>query len=71
MGGAYGAGIVFMLVPSAGGGTPYTEDTLVFFNGLNGSSPYGQLIRDSAGNLYGTTTQGGATNAGNVFEVTP
>jgi uncharacterized repeat protein (TIGR03803 family) len=71
LGGAYGGGVVFMLVPSEGEIPPYREDVLVFFNGLNGSSPYGQLIRDSAGNLYGTTTQGGTMGAGNAFEVTP
>jgi uncharacterized repeat protein (TIGR03803 family) len=70
-GGAYGGGVVFMLVPSEGEIPPYREDVLVFFNGTNGSSPYGQLIRDSTGNLYGTTAQGGTMGAGNAFEVTP
>jgi hypothetical protein len=60
-----------MLVPSEGEIPPYREDVLVFFNGTNGSSPYGQLIRDSTGNLYGTTAQGGTMGAGNAFEVTP
>ena len=71
MGGAYGGGVVFMLVPTAGQRPPYREDILVFFNGLNGSSSFGQLIRDSAGNLYGTTAQGGTWDSGNAFEVTP
>jgi uncharacterized repeat protein (TIGR03803 family) len=31
--------------------------------------PYGSPIRDSAGNLYGTTYQGGAYNSGTVFEL--
>jgi uncharacterized repeat protein (TIGR03803 family) len=33
--------------------------------------PYGDLIRDGAGNLYGTTNVGGASNFGVVFKVTP
>ena len=31
--------------------------------------PFGGLIRDSAGNLYGTTNGGGASDAGVVFKV--
>ncbi len=49
-----------------------TYNTLVSFAGANGAYPlYGSLIMDAAGNLYGTTSQGGAYNAGTVFEVTP
>src|ERR1700688_3353354 len=29
------------------------------FHGLNGALPYAQLTRDGAGNLYGTTSEGG------------
>ena len=31
--------------------------------------PYGGLIMDSSGNLYGTTSGGGASNDGTVFEL--
>ena len=31
----------------------------------------GNLVEDSAGNLYGTTESGGANNLGVVFEITP
>jgi uncharacterized repeat protein (TIGR03803 family) len=34
-------------------------------------NPYGGLVRDAAGNLYGTTLAGGASGLGTVFEVTP
>jgi uncharacterized repeat protein (TIGR03803 family) len=39
------------------------------FNGVNGSTPFGGLIADTAGNLYGTTYSGGANDQGTVFRV--
>jgi uncharacterized repeat protein (TIGR03803 family) len=33
--------------------------------------PYGGLVLDSKGNLYGTTYRGGVSGYGTVFEVTP
>lgn len=47
----------------------YTLQTLVSFNGTNGSSPEAGLIADASGNLYGTTISGGANNDGTVFEI--
>ena len=35
----------------------------------DGAIPFGGLIQDSAGNLYGTTSVGGAYNEGTVFEI--
>jgi uncharacterized repeat protein (TIGR03803 family) len=35
----------------------------------DGASPYGDLIVDRAGNLYGTTALGGANDAGTVFMI--
>ncbi len=40
-------------------------------NGLSGATPNGALVFDTAGNLYGETTNGGATSGGVVFELTP
>ena len=37
---------------------------------VNGIDGYGALIQASDGNLYGTTYQGGAANAGTVFQMT-
>src|SRR5271168_5041797 len=42
-----------------------------FTDGLDGASPLGGLMQDAAGNLYGTSIQGGASNDGNVFKVAP
>jgi uncharacterized repeat protein (TIGR03803 family) len=41
-----------------------------FTNGADGGQPYAQLVRDSAGNLYGTTIAGGASGGGTVFKLT-
>jgi len=60
----YGCGTVFRLVPGANGS--WSEEVLQEFNGLDGSSPYAAVIFDAAGNLYGTTWDGG-----NVFKLTP
>ena len=50
--------------------TPTTGlTTLVTFDGTNGTQPDAGLIADAAGNLYGTTTYGGANNDGTVFEL--
>ncbi len=66
----FGCGTVFELSPSGGGG--WTETTLYNFQGQpDGAGPDAPLILDSAGNLYGTTSQGGSENAGTVFEISP
>ncbi len=63
-------GSLFQLVPAAGG--LWTENILhEFSNGADGGTPLVAPILDSAGNLYGTTAEGGADNLGVVFEFSP
>ena len=68
-GGNENVGVVFELSPRAGGG--YSEKVLHSFSkpGGDGQTPSNGLIFDSAGNLYGNTSAGGANNAGTVFEL--
>jgi uncharacterized repeat protein (TIGR03803 family) len=70
-GGAFGMGIVFELSPSAGGN--WTETVLYSFgnSGSDGQNPQAALVFDAAGNLYGTTHQGGTYSMGTVFELSP
>ncbi|MGA2443263.1 MAG: choice-of-anchor tandem repeat GloVer-containing protein [Tepidisphaeraceae bacterium] len=65
-GGTEDSGTVFEI--SAG---THTLTTLVSFDntGEIGLDPYGALILDSSGNLYGTTYDGGAHGEGAVFEI--
>src|SRR5579862_4893648 len=48
-----------------------TFTTLTNFNGANGLYPEGSLVQATNGNLYGTTSQGGANNDGTIFRITP
>ena len=75
-GGASGYGNVFTLAPGKNGGWTFT--TILSFDQADGESPDGVLIFDSAGNLYGATSGGGAYNSdctypgcGTVFKLTP
>ncbi len=66
MGGSANAGVVFKV--DANG----TETVLhSFTGGQDGVTPIGGLLRDKAGNLYGTTSQGGTSNDGVLFKITP
>ena len=68
-GGFYGFGTVFELTPKVSGG--WTEVVLyTFTGGTDGSIPQSELVQDTAGNLYGTTFEGGL-EGGTVFELTP
>jgi uncharacterized repeat protein (TIGR03803 family) len=68
--GVFSGGTAFELTPAAGG--KWTEKVLHNFGkGTDGVSPYAGLTFDASGNLYGTTTLGGAYGWGTVFELTP
>jgi uncharacterized repeat protein (TIGR03803 family) len=65
-----GCGLVFELLPQADGS--WSERILYSFQN-NGTDGFGSsaLTRDAAGNLYGTSTFGGAYGDGTAFEITP
>ncbi len=68
-GGASNSGVVFELSPDGSGG--YTYSTLHTFtgSGSDGGNPNGGLVLDGKGNLYGTTSSGGAGGGGTVFKL--
>ena len=67
-GGAFGLGTVFELTLA---GRQLVLHS--FAGGSDGASPSfrASLVLDAAGNLYGTTSAGGAFKLGTVFEITP
>ncbi|MGC2112567.1 MAG: choice-of-anchor tandem repeat GloVer-containing protein [Candidatus Korobacteraceae bacterium] len=74
-GGSEDFGTVFNLQPPAtfcrSVVCPWRETVLLGFNGGNGGEPYGQLVFDQAGNIYGTTTYGGYAGEGEAYELMP
>ena len=46
-----------------------TFTMLASFNGTDGANPFAGLIADAAGDLFGTTAEGGTSNDGTVFEI--
>jgi uncharacterized repeat protein (TIGR03803 family) len=72
-GGAFGGGTVYQLARPVAPGAGWTWNALYNFSdgGSDGSGPTAGLIFDSAGNLYGTTSYGGAYDLGVVFELSP
>jgi hypothetical protein len=76
-----GCGSVFELTPPKGNGGAWTEKVLYSFQGnTDGQFPIGDLVFDSAGNLYGATYFGGGygscdaqyyQHCGTIFELSP
>ena len=67
--GGSGNGVVYELM---GSGINWTEQALYSFSGSgDGATPFSGVIFDNAGNLYGTTTAGGASGNGAVYELSP
>lgn len=69
-GGAYGDGTVYELMRKSNG--KWSETVLHSFDFYDdGGSPLGAVVFDPAGNVYGTTQDGGAYGGGTAFELTP
>ena len=67
VGGAYGNGTVFELVPSR---TGYTEKVLhSFTGGADGDQPVGTPVADTRGDVFGVTQFGGTGGIGVVYEM--
>jgi uncharacterized repeat protein (TIGR03803 family) len=68
VGGTFGAGTAFELVP--GPNDTWDFQTLHSFAGQPGAGfPYGGLVRDAAGALYGTTYYDGAVDLGCIYRL--
>jgi uncharacterized repeat protein (TIGR03803 family) len=65
--GGNGCGTVYQLTPSGNG---YTENVIYRFLGPDGDGPWDGLVFDNKGNLFGTTSGGGANDDGTIFELT-
>jgi len=61
----YGCGVIFELEKSG------KQTVLHSFTGEDGAYPYGDLVQDAAGNLYGTAAEGGTNGYGTVWKLTP
>lgn len=68
----YGCGTVFELSPPGKRQFAWTEAVLHSFSGYtDGGTLYAGVIRDTAGNLFGTTSSDGGATFGTVFELSP
>lgn len=69
LGGANGDGAVYKLSRSSSG---WSETVLYNFEGQSdGQNPVGGVVIDKAGNLHGTTFDGGINGGGTVYELSP
>jgi len=71
LGGTYGEGIVFELSNPGEPSNTWQESVVHSFNQSDGDGypPDSMSFRDAAGNLFGTTFQGGAYSYGTVFKL--
>jgi len=63
-GGTSGQGTVFQFAPAT-----QIATILHSFDVADGSTPYAGVVQDAAGNLYGTTSAGGANNLGTIYKI--
>ena len=71
LGGAYSflpGGTIFTITPTGSLTTLFSFNPL---NGIDGTEPGGTMLQASDGNFYGTTTSGGAQDAGTVYRFLP
>jgi hypothetical protein len=69
-GGGRHFGVVFKLTPGADG--DWAEGVLYTFGDNPGAFPWGTLVFDAAGNIWGTTKNSGASKGfGTVYKLTP
>lgn len=69
LGGSYGFGVTYELMPSNGG---WAQSVIYSFTGgADGATPAGGVIFDRSGNLYGTSSGGYTNGYGTVFQLTP
>ena len=71
-----GCGLIFKMTPPTANCRSSScswNETILYEFKLHddGFDPNGGLVFDSAGNIYGTTADGGTSNAGTVFELSP
>ena len=67
LGGSFGAGTIFEIAKTASGYAA-TPTTMFNFNNSTGGYPFGGLVADNRGNLFGTTSSS-ASAYGTVFEL--
>ena len=67
-----GCGIVFKLTPPRADGGYWNKTSIHAFHGAaDGAIPASGLLGDASGNLYGTTVNGGVSEYGTVFRLSP
>lgn len=66
LGGEYNRGTLFRVSPEGDFATLFA-----FTLHEHGGTPFGDLIQDAAGNLYGMTNSGGRLDGGTIFSCTP
>jgi uncharacterized repeat protein (TIGR03803 family) len=64
-------GATIALLASAAWSSGQTQAIYDFKGGADGEYTDTELVIDSAGNIYGTSVQGGTYGGGTVFQVTP
>ncbi len=66
-GGGMGSGTVYEMSPGQGG---WSFSTLYSFSGLEAAGPASKLTMDGAGDLYGSSADGGIYTGGTVYKLT-